>query len=92
MQRMQNLLVIRALAGEASKEELANALPADKKKPFLDACALIERAYTSRCGNCEPCLAGGCGMENEEACLNACLKEGPNYYAAIVEVWKEFAG
>jgi len=86
-------LLSRALTGEASRSELAEAIRPDKRQLFLDVCASIDRALTKTCRDSgDTCLADGCAMDNGEACLNACLKEGPNYYKAIAHVWLELVG
>jgi hypothetical protein len=76
-----------AVEGRFSKAELAEFLATECRKPFLEACARIEKKYTEDCtAKGEPCLESGCSVEGE-TCLQPLLHAGSGYYKACAEAW-----
>ena len=73
--------------GHLSKGVLVNFLRAEKRKPFLDACARIEKKYTEECtAKNDPCLESGCSVEGE-ICLQPLLYAGVEYHKACAAEW-----
>ena len=85
-------LMALAAEGRLTKAELAASLAIDRRRPFLDACARIERKFTEDCTlTNEPCLESGCSVEGE-SCLQPLLHAGSAYYKACAAAWlPEFA-
>jgi hypothetical protein len=75
-----------AIEGRLTKAELANLLAIEQRRPFLAACALVEKQYTEDCGHNEPCLESGCSAQGE-ACLQPLLHAGSAYHKACAAVW-----
>src|SRR5262249_8589687 len=87
-------VIEHALEGHFPKPALAGLLSARARRPFYDACGVIEMKYTEACrangtpcraaGN--PCLASGCSAEGER-CLQPILAAGRDYDKACAAVW-----
>jgi hypothetical protein len=59
----------------------------DKRKAYLDACGVIEKAYTDECAaKNNPCLESGCAVEGE-ICLQPLLSVGIDYRKACAAEW-----
>lgn len=82
-------LMQSAADGHLSKEALANLLDVESRRPFLEACAAIEKKYTEECGNDDPCLPTGCSIDRAagEACLQPLLNEPIEYRKACAGEW-----
>ena len=78
----------QAVEGRFTKSELAGLLAIERRQPFLDACAAIERQFTVECGEGtkEPCLESGCSAAGE-ICLQPLLHAGSAYYKACAGAW-----
>src|SRR5579872_4294392 len=73
--------------GHLSKAVLAESLSVEKRKPFLEACARIERTYTEECtAKNDPCLESGCSVVGE-ICLQPLLNAGLEYHKACAAEW-----
>jgi hypothetical protein len=73
--------------GCLSKDVLASLLRSERRSAYLDACSVIEKQITERCtAKTEHCLEGGCAMDGD-ICLDALLKDGPNYFKACAAEW-----
>ena len=81
-------LMALAAEGRLTKAELADLLAVDQRRPFLDACAHLEKNYTEDCPGMDhgPCLESGCSAEGE-ICLQPLLHAGSAYQKACAEVW-----
>jgi hypothetical protein len=86
-------LIAAAVEGQFEKQDLAILLDPERRQPFLDACARIERRFTDECaaGN-EPCLESGCALAGEEgeACLQPLLRADVEYRKACGAQWIRF--
>jgi hypothetical protein len=77
--------------GRLTKHALATMLTPEPRRKFLEACAAIERRYTTECGAHDTCLEAGCSAEGE-ICLQPLLRVGTEYHkACAVEFAKLFA-
>ncbi|HJZ76047.1 MAG TPA: hypothetical protein VKE51_30135 [Vicinamibacterales bacterium] len=80
-------VIEHALEGHFPKPALAGLLTARARRPFYDACGVIEMKYTEACrANGNPCLASGCSAEGER-CLQPILAAGRDYDKACAAVW-----
>jgi hypothetical protein len=79
-------VMARAAEGRFTKDELARFLAIDNRRPFLDACAHIEKTFTEECAKSEPCMESGCSAEGE-ICLQPLLHAGSAYYKACAAAW-----
>ena len=80
-------LMAQAAEGRFTKDELAGLLAIDNRRPFLEACARVERKFTEDCtAKNEPCLESGCSAEGE-ICLQPLLHAGSAYYKACAAAW-----
>ena len=80
-------LMALAADGRLTKDELAGFLAIDNRRPFLDACARIERQYTEDCPKKSgACLEAGCAAAGE-TCLQPLLHAGSAYYKACAAEW-----
>lgn len=85
--RTPDQLMTDAAEGRFTKDELAGFLSIDNRRPFLDACAHVERKFTEECtARNEPCLESGCSAEGE-ICLQPLLHAGSAYYKACAAAW-----
>lgn len=88
-------LVRFAVEGHLPKGVLMNLVTTDKRKAFLDACAVIEKRYTDDCAaKNDPCLESGCsiaGVEGE-TCLQPLLRAGVEYPKACAAEWIKVFG
>jgi hypothetical protein len=76
-----------ASEGRFTKAELAEFLAIEQRRPYLAACALIEKHYTDDCAaKGEPCLESGCSAEGE-ICLQPLLHAGSAYHKACAAAW-----
>ena len=77
-----------AVEGRFTKSELAQYLAIERRPPFLDACAHIEKGFTEECAAKQsgPCLESGCSAAGE-ICLQPLLHAGSAYQKACAEVW-----
>jgi hypothetical protein len=84
-------LMADAAEGRFTKAELAELLAIDHRRPFLDACAHVEKTYTEDCParNHGPCLEAGCSVEGE-ICLQPLLHAGSEYHKACAVEWLPF--
>ena len=75
--------------GHLSKDVLARLLDVESRRPYLAACAAIERQYTEKCGCEHPCLESGCSIDRAagEACLQPLLHAGAEYQKACAAEW-----
>lgn len=76
--------------GHLSKDVLARLLDVESRRPYLEACAAIERKYTEECGGRnDPCLESGCSIDRAagEACLQPLLHAGVEYKKACAAEW-----
>jgi hypothetical protein len=76
--------------GHLSKAALASLLGIESRRPYLDACAAIERKYTAECaGKNDPCLESGCSMDRAagETCLQPLLNAGLTYQQECTAEW-----
>ena len=80
--------IARAAEGRFTKQELAASLAIERRQPFLDACAAIERQFTVDCGEGtkEPCLESGCSAAGE-ICLQPLIHAGSAYHKACAGAW-----
>ena len=79
-----------AQEGHLSKDVLARLLDAESRRPYLDACAAIEREYTGECGGTnDTCLESGCSIDRAagEACLQPLLNRSVEYHQACAAEW-----
>jgi hypothetical protein len=66
---------------------LVNLLTAEKRKTYLEACAVIEKKYTDVCAaKQDPCLESGCAVEGE-ICLEPLLRAELDYRKACAGEW-----
>jgi hypothetical protein len=80
-------LIAMAAEGRFTKHELADFLAIDQQRPFLEACARVEKQFTEECPiQGGPCLESGCSAEGE-ICLQPLLHAGSAYYKACAAVW-----
>ena len=80
-------VIAMATEGRFTKDELAGFLAVDQRRPFLDACARIEKQFTEECtAKGDHCLESGCSVEGE-ICLQPLLHAGSAYYKACAAVW-----
>lgn len=80
-------LMLRALDGRFSKQELAALLAPTSRPDFLEACGFIERRLTEACRAAgDPCLESGCSCEGE-ACLQPVLRADTDYLRACGTEW-----
>jgi hypothetical protein len=80
-------LVQFAAEGHLSKAVLMNLVPPDKRKAFVDACAVVEKTYTDDCAaKNDPCLESGCAVE-DEICLQPLLRAGIEYQKSCAAEW-----
>jgi hypothetical protein len=83
-------LMLFAEEGYLSKDVLARLLDVESRRPYLDACAAIERKYTEECGGKnDPCLESGCSIDRAagEACLQPLLNHRVEYQKACAAEW-----
>jgi hypothetical protein len=76
--------------GHLSKDVLARLLDVESRRPYLAACAAIEREYTGECGGTnDTCLESGCSIDRAagEACLQPLLSAGVEYHKACAAEW-----
>jgi len=93
MDRVERVVQL-AERGELTNLDLAHLLPSARRQEFLEACATIERRYTTACAEAgDPCLASGCSMDREagEVCLQPTLNAGAEYYKACAAAWRRLA-
>lgn len=79
-----------AEGGHLSKDVLARLLDVESRRPYLDACAAIERKYSEECGGKnDPCLESGCSIDCAagEACLQPLLNHSVEYHKACAAEW-----
>ena len=81
-------LMAMAVEGRFTKRELAERLAIQHRRPFLDACAHIEKQFTEECAakKSGPCLDSGCSAQGE-ICLQPLLHAGSAYQRACAEAW-----
>jgi hypothetical protein len=80
-------LIAKAAEGRFTKDELAGFLAIESRRPFLDACARIERQFTEDCAaKNDPCLESGCSAKGE-ICLQPLLHAGSAYFKACAAAW-----
>ena len=75
-----------AVGGKLSKHALASLLTATARKPFSEACAVIELNYTKDCALNDTCLEAGCSADGER-CLQPLLRAGTDYEKACGMEW-----
>lgn len=83
-------LMLFAQEGYLSKDVLARLLDVESRRPYLDACAAIERKFTEACGGTnDPCLESGCSIDRAcgEACLQPLLNHRVEYQKACAAEW-----
>ena len=75
--------------GHLSKDVLARLLDVESRRPYLAACAAIERQYTEECGCKHPCLESGCSIDRAagETCLQPLLHAGAEYQKTCAAEW-----
>ena len=76
--------------GHLSKSVLVNLLDEDSRRPYLEACAAIERKYTEECAaQRDSCLESGCSIDRAagEVCLEPLLRAGRDYQKACAAEW-----
>ena len=78
-----------ATEGHVPKHVLAALLDAAVRPTYLEACARIERQYTTACAaKQDPCLESGCSVEGEdETCLQPLLAAGVEYHQTCAAEW-----
>src|SRR5262245_18638854 len=75
-------VMLVARQGRIPKRVLVSLLAFDKRREFLESCALIEKKYTEACtAQNDPCLEGGCALEGE-VCLQPLERAGIDYLKA----------
>ncbi len=80
-------LMAQAAEGRLTKDEMAAFLAIERRRPFLDACADVERQFTEDCTLPNgPCLESGCAAKGE-VCLQPLLHAGSAYYKACAAAW-----
>lgn len=83
-------LMTFAAEGHLPKSALASLLRPEYRRPYLEACATIEKRYTEECAaQNDPCLESGCssvGVEGE-TCLQPLLRAGVEYHKACAAEW-----
>jgi hypothetical protein len=80
-------LIVKAAEGRFTKDELAGFLAIESRRPFLDACARIEKQFTEDCAaKNDPCLESGCSARGE-ICLQPLLHAGSAYFKACAAAW-----
>ena len=78
--------------GYLPKGVLQNLLDVERRRAFLDACAVIERKYTEDCtARNDPCLELGCAVEGE-ICLQPLLRARIKYQKACAAEWIKLFG
>jgi hypothetical protein len=82
-------LMMFAEQGYLPKDALVSLLSIEQRRPYLEACARIERQYTEACtAKNDPCLESGCSVEGEdEICLQPLLHAGIEYQKACAAEW-----
>lgn len=76
-----------AREGRLPKAVLMSLLSPDKAKPYLEACAVIEKRFTEECtAAADPCLEPGCAVEGE-ICLQPLLRAEVDYRKACGTEW-----
>ena len=76
--------------GHLSKGVMVNLLELENRRPYLEACAAIERRYTEECGTKDDtCLESGCSIDRAagEVCLQPLLRAGIDYQKACAAEW-----
>jgi hypothetical protein len=75
--------------GHLPKDVLARLLDVESRRPYLAACAAIERQYTQKCGCEDPCHESGCSIDRAagEACLQPLLNHSVDYHKACAAEW-----
>ena len=79
-----------AEGGHLSKGVLVNLLDVENRRPYLEACAAIEKKYTEECtARNDPCLESGCSIDQAagEICLQPLLRAGVDYHKACAAEW-----
>jgi hypothetical protein len=80
-------LIAFAREGAVPKAILAEQLSPESRRPFLAACARIEKKYTEACtAKNDPCLESGCSLEGE-ICLDPLNRAGAEYLRACANEW-----
>lgn len=80
-------LMAFAEEGHLPKSALVTLLNIENRRPYLEACAAIEKRYTEQCtAKDEPCLESGCALEGE-TCLQPLLEAGIEYQKACAAEW-----
>ena len=80
-------LMADAAEGRFTKDELAAFLTIANQRPFLDACARVEKKFTEDCtAKPDRCLEAGCAAEGE-ICLQPLLHAGSAYSKACAAAW-----
>src|SRR5262245_22097550 len=80
----------RAADGGYDRTYLASLLEPGTRRKYLDACAEIERSYTTSCRDKnDPCLESGCSMDEAsgDICLQPLLAVGEDFDRACVSEW-----
>ena len=83
-------LVQYAAEGHLPKLVLMNLVAPEKRKGYVDACAVIEKTYTDECvAKNDPCLESGCALDvaEGEICLQPLLSAGIEYQKACAAEW-----
>lgn len=80
-------LMLWALEGRLSKQQLTALLTPASRPDFLEACVVIERRLTDACGAAgDPCLESGCSCEGD-VCLQPIERAGTDYFRACGTEW-----
>lgn len=76
--------------GHLSKHVLVNLLDLESRRPYLDACAAIEKKYTEECAaKNDPCLESDCAIDQAEGeiCLQPLVRADVEYHKACAGEW-----
>lgn len=76
-----------AIMGRLTKHALASLLRPERRRGFLDACAVIEQSYTDACAAAkDPCLESGCSCVGD-ICLQPLLRASTEYHSRCGAEW-----
>ena len=81
-------LMTFAREGHLTKQILGSLLGADDARAYFEACAEIEKRYTTECAASDDlCMESGCAAEGE-ICLEPLVKAGREYRRACGAAWR----
>jgi hypothetical protein len=82
-----------AADGHLTKDTMAHLIVPEKRREYIEACSVMEMAYTRACkASGDPCLESGCSIDHEhgETCLQPILNAGVEYHQKCAAEWARF--